>query len=128
MARPPRGGSWKEEYRRRVERAQAQGLPKAVARGHGPIPIKVVRKVERQIAGHPRALPVKTQVKYRRGIGQYEKQYHGGRLVTGHRLVPPFPSKEVAEQFLETTMVITPQSEYVTIQEAEGEWRIVLLR
>lgn len=126
MPRPPRtGGTWAEEYRRRVERNR--GLPTAVARGHGPVPIRVARGIEAQIAGRPRALPVKTQVKYREGIGAYEKAYRGG-LRTGHTVSLVFPSERAARRWLRETKTIDPDSEYVQITGGGNEWQVILLR
>lgn len=130
MARPPRTGSWADEYRRRV--ARNLGLPREVVRGHGPVPIKVARGIEGQIAGRKRALPVKTQIAYRPGIGRYEKKFSGG-LRTGHTIAMVFPTKRVAQAYARTELAISPDSDYVEIYKEVGEggkpqWRIRLLR
>lgn len=126
MARAPRGGSWAAEYRHRL--AENRGLPTPVARGHGSIPAKIARGVEGQIAGKPRALPVKTQIRYRRGIGEYEKAWHGG-LKTGHTVNLTFPSERAARRYVVTTLTMTPDAdEYVEIDGSGTEWTVTLLR
>lgn len=126
MPRSPRGGSWAEEYRRRI--AANPKIPTAVARGHGVIPAKIARGVEDQAAGRPRALPVATQVRYRSGIGAYEKRYKGGRLVTGHAVNLTFPSERAARRYLSTFLAISPDSEYVEVSGSGTEWTVTLLR
>ena len=116
----------KAEYRRRLE--QNRGLPTAVARGHGPIPARIARGVEKQRQGRPRALPVKTQEKYRKGIGAYEKKYRGG-LVTGRTVGLVFPSEKVARAYVVEYLDLDPESEYVEIrEEGDGTWTVTLLR
>lgn len=125
MPRPPRGGSWAAEYRMRLE--ANRGIPTAVARGHGPIPARIAKGVEKQIAGKPRALPVKTQTKYRKGIGAYEKKFVGG-LKTGHSINLVFPSEKAARRYVRTFLAIDPDSEYVEIKGSGSEWTVSLLR
>lgn len=117
-------------YGQRVARAKREGLPTKIARGHGPIPIRIARGVERQRKGHPRALPVKTQEKYRTGIARYERQQYG-RLVTGHSLRRKgFPNREGAIEWLQEMIPeLSPQSSYVQIlREPGGRWTITVLR
>lgn len=125
MPRAPRGGSWAAEYARRLR--QTQGLPKAVARGHGPVPARIARGIEGQIAGRPRALPVTTQIRYREGIGAYEKRYRGG-LRTGHTVSLIFPSKRAAELYVKTFLNIDEESSYVEIEGEGNQWTVTLLR
>jgi hypothetical protein len=63
VARTPRGGSWSEEYRRRIERGRARGLSRTEARGH---PEERVGGPDRQPLIGPRArawgyLPARSQ-------------------------------------------------------------------
>ena len=125
MSRSPRTGSWKAEYERRVRRNA--GVPREVARGHGPVPIEIARGVEEQIKGKSRALPVATQVKYRQGVAEYERKYRGG-LVTGHVVSLDFPSEKAAKRWLKTTKGISPESKYATITQHGKVWRVTLLR
>lgn len=117
-------------YGQRVARVRREGLPTKIARGHGPVPIRIARGIERQRKGHPRALPVRTQEKYRAGIARYEREEYG-RLVTSHSLRQRgFPDREGALEWLrETLPYLSPQSSYVQIlREPTGEWTVTVLR
>ena len=123
MPRSPRTS--RAEYAARI--ARGVGLPTKVARGHGPVPARIARGIEAQIAGRPRALPVATQIRYREGIGAYERQYKG-HLVTGHAVALAFPSKRAAELYLSTYLALDPESEYAEIREEGDTWTVILLR
>lgn len=132
MARRQR--TYRAEYERRLSRARAQHLPTAVARGHGIVPKRIAVGIERQREGG-KALPVKTQEKYRRQIGQYERKYWGeietGRVLTvrrrERRVARTFASPEEAREYLEEQgMPTTPT--YVRLIEQEGRWRVYTLR
>ena len=129
MPRAPRTGSWANEYARRVERNR--GLPREVVRGHGPLSVKQARQVEAMIAGKPRAMPVKTQEKYRDQIAEYEKKYRGG-LVTGHEVRRDFKTEKAAREWVQTVKGIRLPSRYAEIARREigGKvlWRVTLLR
>lgn len=75
--------------------------------------------------GRPRALPVKTQVKYRRGIAEYQKKYRGG-ITTGRKERRKLPSKKMAEEFLEYRGI--PLA-YASIRQLEtGQFEVETLR
>lgn len=128
MARSSR--TYRAEYAARKRRGEEAGVPLSVARGHGPIPVRIARGVERQAQGHPRALSRETLARYRRGIAEYERKYHGG-LVTGQTIrqrrrgiwePKQFASKEEAEEWLEDNGIPSAYAEFH--QAPSGAWRI----
>ena len=115
-------------YRVRVERGARENLTKRTSVGQGPLPVKIARKVERQRQGHPRALPVKTQERYRSTIAAYEKRRYG-RLVTAKVMRRKFDSEEQAELWIESNQMTDVFSEYGEIARlGTGRWQVSLLR
>lgn len=65
MPRRPRGASWSEEYRARVERRQAEGFSRTQARGHPgrtELPIREQKAIERDLLGARRQYIVEAPV------------------------------------------------------------------
>lgn len=104
-----------------------------MAYGHGPVPIKVVRVLEREREGG-KALPAKTRAKYRKGIGRYQHKYWGGLEVGGHfvemgrerRIQRVFTNRDTIETWLEDKGYPTT-GEYLTFREVSGGWIVYVL-
>ena len=132
---PPRESLRQEARRRgvslyqvRVERGARENLTKRTAVGQGPLPVAVARKVERQRRGHPRALPVKTQERYRSTIAAYEKRRYG-RLVTAKVRRRKFDSREQAEEWARSQQMDDVVADYGEIYELpNGQWEMSVLR
>ena len=121
---PRRARTYRAEYLKRTGGANAR-LPTAVARGHGPVPVRIARAVEKMREGRPRALPVKTQVKYRRGIAEYQKKYRGG-ITTGRKERRKLPTEQLAKEFLDYRGI--PLA-YATIRQlGTGQFEVETLR
>lgn len=131
---PPRESLRQEAARRgvslyqvRVERGRADNLTKRTAVGHGPLPTAIARKVERQRQGHPRALPVKTQEKYRSEIATYERRRYG-RLVTAKPRLRRFDSLAQARTWAQLNGMEDVVAEYGEIRRVGRRWEVRLLR
>jgi hypothetical protein len=132
---PPRPESIREEARRRgvslyqvrAERGEREHLTRRTAVGHGPLPVKIARAVEQQRRGHPRALPVATQEKYRREIAAYESRRYG-RLVTAKARPRSFTSLADAKEWVRMNGLTDVVEAYGEIKEENGQWVVYLLR
>lgn len=132
---PPRPESIREEARRRgvslyqvrAERGERAHLTRRTAVGHGPLPVRVARAVEQQRRGHPRALPVATQEKYRREIAAYESRRYG-RLVTAKARPRTFTREEDAREWARMNVMEDVVEAYGEIKEENGQWVVYLLR
>ena len=133
---PSRPESIREEARRRgvslyqvrAERGEREHLTRRTAVGHGPLPVKIARAVEQQRRGHPRALPVATQEKYRREIAAYESRRYG-RLVTAKARPRTFTSEADALEWARMNDMEDVVAAYGQIrQEGGGQWVVYLLR
>lgn len=115
-------------YQVRVERGRREHLTSRTAVGHGPLPTAVARKVERQRRGHPRALPVKTQEKYRSEIASYERRRYG-RLVTAKARRRRFDSLAQAQEWARDNQMTDVMDTYGEIKRVKGgKWEVRLLR
>lgn len=128
---PPRPRDYRAEYQARLARARRDHVPTNVARGHGPVPLRIARGLERQRAGG-KALPAKTLRKYRKGIGRYERRQWGelgtarevlGKSRAGVPVPIAFRTRESAEEWLEEAGIPTTE-EYVEFKEMDGTWRV----
>jgi hypothetical protein len=131
---PPRESLRQEAARRgvslyqvRKERGARENLTARTSVGHGPLPVKVARAVERQRKGHPRALPVRTQERYRQQIVQYERRRYG-RLVTGKPRPRAFDSEYQARMWARTNQLTDVVESYGEIREEGGQWIVYLMR
>ncbi len=132
---PPRPESIREEARRRgvslyqvrAERGERAHLTRRTAVGHGPLPVKIARAVEQQRRGHPRALPVKTQERYRREIAAYEERRYG-RLVTAKARPRTFTTKADAQEWVRMNGLEDVVATYGEIRQENGQWVVYLLR
>lgn len=134
MAR--RSRTYRAEYEARIRRARQAGVPTTVARGHGPVPLRIAKRLEAQRRGTARKpISRKTFDKYRRGIGQYQKRYWGGFEVgshtfgvTRHRRLPArFASREQAEEYLDDEGYHISGTSLTFEQLETGEWVIHIL-
>lgn len=131
---PPRESLRQEAARRgvslyqvRKERGARENLTARTAVGHGPLPVRVARAVERQRKGHPRALPVRTQERYRKEIVTYEKRRYG-RLITARPRPRAFDSEYQAKKWAETNQLTDVVESYGEIREEGGKWIVYLMR
>lgn len=129
---PPRQRTYKAEYAARLRRAEAEGLPKSVAAGHGPVNIKIARELEKaRRSGKPPKRNVIAET--RKGSLQYQKTYWGttrvgGRIVVpqrGRRVPQQFPTYRDAESLLIQTAIPTTYADIT--QGSDGQWTIYLL-
>lgn len=136
MPGPPRPESLRKEaarrgvsvYQVRVERGRSQGITARTAVGHGPIPVRIARGLERIRKGHPRALPVATLVKYRPGIAEYERRQWKG-LETARPRIRTFSNVENLNAWLEDGGLIDVVATYGEKRRLEnGRWQVRLLR
>ncbi len=114
-------------YRVRIGRGRVEHLTKRTAVGKGPLPTAVARKVERQRRGHPRALPVKTQEKYRSEIAAYERKRYR-RLTTATPRPRRFNSKAEAQAWAADNQMEEVLDAYGEIRKVGGQWEVRLLR
>lgn len=112
------------EYQRRVRQAEEAGVTRKVARGHGPVPLRIAKRLESLRAGTARKpLPKATREKYRRGIAEYERTRWGSFDVGGHtvgvtkkRQMPViFPTEEIAREFLRESGYDQIPDDYINI-------------
>lgn len=131
MARSSR--TYRAEYAARKRRGEEAGVPLSVARGHGPIPMRLARRLEAQKAGTSRRpIPRATIARYGAGIREYEREWWGG-FVTGVGRVKAlpyrFPSRQLAEEFIDEMGYGTIPRGYITIQQRPaGDWVLLITR
>ena len=100
------------------------------------MPLRVAKGLERQKAGG-KPLPVKTQEKYRRGIGKYERRWSGElwsarALNQKSRFGVPIPmlfsTRARAEEWLEEQGIVTTETYITYRQRSTGRWMVYRLR
>ena len=126
---------YRKEYQARVRRAK--GLPRLVARGHGPLSAARARALEKGSAKDASSTDRREARRIRRtsarNVAAYESRYGpagGGHVGRERTLGRSFASREDAHGFIARNYPsVDPDSEYVEYRQlASGRWKVTLKR